>query len=363
MSILKVDLGQRSYPIHIGRGLLANVSELLMKNWQGTDMVVLSDDVVAPIYMQTVCDAVNKNLQVEQIVIPTGEAHKTLETFEQICTQLLEYQVGRDAMLVVLGGGVVGDIGGFVAASYQRGIAFAQIPTTLLAQVDSSVGGKTGINHALGKNMIGAFYQPRCVMIDLDTLGTLPPRHYIAGLAEVIKYGLIVDADFFAWLEDNVDKLLAQQDAALCHAIERSCTIKAQIVAADELEQSGERALLNLGHTFGHAIEANLGYGHWLHGEAVGCGLALAAQLSVSLGYLSQEDSERIVALLKRFSLPTAIPPDLDTRTLLDTMALDKKNKAGQRRYILLRAIGDAFQTEQVELGAVKEVINANVEK
>ena len=357
MNTLTVELGRRSYPIRIGRGLLADVGELLTRNWRGSRLVILSDDAVAPLYMKVMRNALEQTLEVDQIVIPAGETRKTLQTFEQICTQLLQYRIERDALLVALGGGVVGDIAGFVAACYRRGIAFAQIPTTLLAQVDSSVGGKTGVNHALGKNMIGAFYQPHCVIIDLNTLGTLPPRHYIAGLAEVIKYGLIADADFFAWLEDHVDALLAHDDAALGYAIERSCTIKAHIVAADELEQSGKRALLNLGHTFGHAIEASLGYGQWLHGEAVGCGIALAAQLSVNLSYLSKENLNRIVLLLNRFGLTTSIPNTLNTQMLLDTMALDKKNKAGRRYYILLRTIGDAFETDQVELEAVRAVL------
>ena len=309
MNTLTVELGRRRYPIYIGRGLLTNAGELLTRNWQGSHLVILSDEDIAPRYMQTVCDAIGSELKVDQIVIPAGESHKTLQTFEQICTQLLQYQAERDALLVALGGGVVGDIAGFVAASYLRGISFAQIPTTLLAQVDSSVGGKTAVNHALGKNMIGAFYQPRGVVIDLNTLGTLPLRHYVAGLAEIIKYGLIVDADFFAWLENNVDALLAYDDDVLCYAIKRSCAIKAEIVAADELEQTGKRTLLNLGHTFGHAIEASLGYGLWLHGEAVGCGLALAAQLSLNLSYLSKESCDRIVSLLNRFGLETSSRP------------------------------------------------------
>ena len=357
MNTLTVELGRRSYPIYIGRGLLANVGELLTGNWHGSHIVILSDEDIAPHYMQTVCDAIGAKLKVDKIVIPTGESYKTLQTFEQVCTRLLEYQTERDALLVALGGGVVGDIAGFVAASYLRGIAFAQIPTTLLAQVDSSVGGKTAVNHALGKNMIGAFYQPRCVITDLNTLATLPSRHFVAGLAEVIKYGLIIDADFFVWLENNVDALLTHDDNALCYAIERSCAIKAEIVAADEREQTGKRALLNLGHTFGHAIEACSGYGVCLHGEAVGCGLALAAQLSVNLGYLSEEGRDRIVSLLDRFGLATSKPTTLNSQTLLDAMALDKKNRAGRRHYILLRAIGDAFETDQIELQTVKDVL------
>ncbi len=357
MNILTVELGRRSYPIHIGRGLLASLDELLTPNWQGSHLVILSDEDVAPLYMQTVCDVIGAELKIDQIVIPAGESYKTLQTFEQVCTRLLECRTERDALLIALGGGVVGDIAGFVASSYLRGIAFAQIPTTLLAQVDSSVGGKTAVNHALGKNMIGAFYQPRCVVTDLNTLNTLPPRHYVAGLAEVVKYGLIADANFFNWLEDHVEALLAHDDETLCYAIERSCAIKAEIVAADELEQTGKRALLNLGHTFGHAIEATLGYGFWLHGEAVGCGLALAAQLSLNLGYISKESLDRIVSLLNRFGLATSKPTTLDPQALLDAMALDKKNKSGRRHYILLRAIGEAFETDQVETQAIKDVL------
>ncbi|MBC6413808.1 MAG: 3-dehydroquinate synthase [Chromatiales bacterium] len=358
MNTLKVELGQRSYPIHIGRGLLEQVDALLTTNWQGTHIVILSDDTVAPLYMQVVCDAIAPAHKVDKIIIPTGEMHKTLQTFEQVCSQLLHHRTERDALLVALGGGVVGDIAGFVAASYQRGIAFAQIPTTLLAQVDSSVGGKTGVNHALGKNMIGAFYQPCCVITDLQTLTTLPPRHYIAGLAEVVKYGLIMDVDFFTWLEDNVDALLSHDDGALSYAIEHSCALKAQIVAADEHEQSGKRTLLNLGHTFGHAIETTTGYGQWLHGEAVGCGLVLAAQLSASAGYLSEKSVYRIFSLLKRLGLPTSIPHTLNSQTLLDVMVLDKKNKSGRRHYILLRAIGDAFESDSVEYDVVKGVLD-----
>ena len=357
MNTLTVELGRRSYPIRIGRGLLAQIGELLTQNWQGSHLVILSDEEVAPLYLQTILSAIDTELKIDQIVIPAGESYKTLQTFEQICTQLLQYRTERDALLVALGGGVVGDITGFVAASYLRGIAFAQVPTTLLAQVDSSVGGKTAVNHVLGKNMIGAFYQPCCVVTDLNTLDTLPPRHYIAGLAEVIKYGLIADADFFTWLEDNEEALLAHDDDALCYAIERSCAIKAEIVAADELEQTGKRALLNLGHTFGHAIEATLGYGFWLHGEAVGCGLALAARLSLHLGYLSNKSVDRIVSLLNRFGLATSKPTTLDTQVLLNAMTFDKKNKSGRQHYILLRTIGDAFETDQVKIQAVKDVL------
>ena len=358
MNTLKVELGQYSYPIHIGEGLLAQGGELLTENWSGAHIVIVSDDTVAPLYMQTLCATLAPPLKVDQIVIPTGEAYKTLQTFESVCSQLLNYKADRNTLLVALGGGVVGDIAGFVASSYQRGIAFAQMPTTLLSQVDSSVGGKTGVNHALGKNMIGAFYQPCCVITDLSTLATLPARHYIAGLAEVIKYGLIMDAEFFTWLENNVDALLAHNNATLCCAIEHSCALKAQIVAADEREQSGQRALLNLGHTFGHAIEAGLGYGQWLHGEAVGCGLALAARVSARHSDLPEHSVRRIVSLLKQFGLPTSKPNTLDTQTMLDTMALDKKNKSGRRHYILLREIGDAFGSDSVDANVVKDILD-----
>lgn len=358
MKTLTVKSAQHHYPIYIGRGLLARAGELLRQNWSGQHQIIVTDDTVAPLYLEQVRRALEPEKLVDEIIIPAGEKHKTLETFEVICSQLLQKQVRRDAILVVLGGGVVGDIAGFAAASYQRGISFAQLPTTLLAQVDSAVGGKTAVNHTLGKNMIGAFYQPNCVITDLDTLNTLPSRHFIAGLAEVVKYGLILDIQFFEWLEENIDALLSQQEASLIHAIERSCAIKAEVVGTDEREQSGHRALLNLGHTFAHAIEANLGYGEWLHGEAVGCGLILAARLSAQLGLLNNDSVNRITALIKRLGLPTKKPPQLDAKTMLASMALDKKNVTRHRRYVLLRDIGDASIYDQIDTSAIEAILN-----
>ena len=358
MKILIAQSTQRDYPIYIGRGLLAEAGRLVQQNTTSRHLVIVTDETVAPLYLKPTRRALASIGEVGEIVIPAGEKHKTLETFELICTELLKQQVRRDALLVVLGGGVVGDVAGFAAATYQRGINFVQIPTTLLAQVDSSVGGKTAVNHALGKNMIGAFYQPHCVISDLDTLSTLPSRHFIAGLAEVVKYGLILDAEFFTWLEENAEALLAQQEAPLVYAVERSCTIKAEIVAADEHEQSGHRARLNLGHTFAHAIEANLGYGEWLHGEAVACGLILAARLSAELGMLDHDSVERITALISRLGLPTKKPKQLGTQAMMASMALDKKHSTGYQRYILLRTIGSAWAIDQVDASAVKAVLD-----
>ena len=285
---LRMDLGIRTYPIHIGKELLAR-SEVFRDCIGDNRICVITDEMVAPLYLERLCDTLDQGDRV-RIVLPAGERQKTLATFEDVCSRLLQAGAGRDTTLVALGGGVIGDITGFVAACYQRGVDFIQVPTTLLAQVDSSVGGKTGVNHALGKNMIGAFYQPRAVVIDLGVLSTLPARYFSAGLAEIIKYGMILDADFFNWIEANMDRLMSRDDDALTHAIFRSCQIKAQIVARDERESTGHRMLLNLGHTFGHAIESVMGYGEWLHGEAVACGLLLAAALSRTRGYLDEDD-------------------------------------------------------------------------
>ena len=281
MKTLTVDLGDRSYPIQIGQGLL-DEADLLTAHISGRQVMVVSNTTVAPLYLDRVLASLD-GLETATVILPDGEQYKTLDTLNTIFTALLEQRFNRGCTLVALGGGVVGDITGFAAASYQRGVAFLQVPTTLLAQVDSSVGGKTGVNHPLGKNMIGAFHQPGCVVIDTDTLDTLDDRQLAAGLAEVIKYGLIYDADFFAWLEENVSAIMARNKMALARAIERSCTIKAEIVAADERE-SGMRALLNLGHTFGHAIETGTGYGNWLHGEAVATGMLMAVDLSARHG-------------------------------------------------------------------------------
>jgi 3-dehydroquinate synthase len=308
MKTLYVELGDRRYPIYIGPGLLDR-PELLRPHIPGRQVLVVSNTTVAPLYLERTCAALT-GLRHEAVILPDGEQYKTLAVLDEVFTALLRHRFDRNCTIVALGGGVVGDMAGFAAACYQRGVHFIQIPTTLLAQVDSSVGGKTGVNHPLGKNMIGAFYQPRCVLADTDTIATLPDRELSAGLAEVIKYGLIRDLPFLEWLEAHLEALLAREAGALSEAIERSCRNKAEIVAADERE-AGERALLNLGHTFGHAIETGAGYGVWLHGEAVAAGMALAADLSARLGWLSGEQVGRILALLERAHLPLAPPPDL----------------------------------------------------
>lgn len=357
LKTVEIALGERAYPIHVGKDLAA-VSGVLKERIRTPRVVVVTDETVAPLYLQAVYAALPRK-PVMDVVLPAGEEHKTLATFELICTRLLEAGAGRNTTLVALGGGVVGDLTGFAAACYQRGVDFVQIPTTLLAQVDSSVGGKTGVNHALGKNMIGAFYQPRAVAIALDVLDTLPPRHFSAGVAEIIKYGMIFDVDFFGWLEDNVDSLMALDADALTHAISRSCEIKAQVVAKDERESSGYRMLLNLGHTFGHAIETAAGYGRWLHGEAVGCGLLLAAALSRDLGYVGNEEVGRVTSLLERAKLPGKMPPEIEVNDLLNLMARDKKNLDGEYRLVLLKGIGDAFVSGDVSREQVSKFLNA----
>ncbi|HEY8157285.1 MAG TPA: 3-dehydroquinate synthase [Methylobacter sp.] len=339
MKKLLVELGDRSYPIYIGSGLLSQ-SELFIKHIKSKQVVVVTNETIAPLYL----NAVVKNLQgyvVETVILPDGEQFKTLDFVTQIFDKLLACKFSRNATLIALGGGVIGDMAGFAAACYQRGISFLQIPTTLLAQVDSSVGGKTGVNHPLGKNMIGAFYQPQCVIADADVLDTLDDRQLSAGLAEVIKYGLIRDAEFFEWLENNVNALLARDKQALAYAIERSCVNKAEIVTEDETE-TGVRATLNLGHTFGHAIETGVGYGKYLHGEAVAIGTCQAADLSKRKGWLSEEDVARIITLFKKAKLPVLPPEQIDADRYLELMAVDKKNVDGQIRLILLEKIGKA---------------------
>ena len=337
---LEVSLAERSYPLYIGSGLLGNVA--LWKSMVATrQVVVVTNDVVGPLYLSAVRQALEvQGREVSEIVLPDGEAYKTIESFMQIMDGLMSRHIERKATLVALGGGVVGDMAGFAAACYQRGIPFVQVPTTLLSQVDSSVGGKTAINHPLGKNMIGAFYQPRAVLIDLDVLTTLPRREFSAGLAEIIKYGAALDRGFFDWLEGSIDALMARDVQALAFAVERSCAIKAQVVAADERE-AGLRALLNFGHTFGHAIEAGMGFGHWLHGEAVGCGMVMAADLSARLGQLGPDDHKRLVALIARAELPTQAPA-WPVSQYLASMAHDKKAEGGEIRYVLLQGLGQA---------------------
>jgi 3-dehydroquinate synthase len=340
MKTLNVGLRERAYPIHIGQGLLPRAGDLLDVR-AGSRAVIVTNAVVAAHHLPPLKAAFRaRGVQADVVLLPDGEAHKNAATLNDLLTRLLELRIERKSLLVALGGGVVGDIAGFAAAIYQRGIPFVQVPTTLLAQVDSSVGGKTGINHPLGKNMIGAFWQPRAVLIDTDCLATLPERELRAGVAEVIKYGAIRDADFFAWLEANVASLLAKDRAALAHAIHRSCEIKAEIVAADERE-TGERALLNFGHTFGHAIEAAQGYGAWLHGEAVAAGMVCAARLSQRVCGLSASQSQRVTDLVASAKLPTA-PPKIATDRWLDLMGRDKKVAEGSIRFVLLEALGRA---------------------
>ena len=356
MKTLYVELGDRRYPIYIGPGLLDR-PDLLRMHVPGRQVLVVSNTTVAPLYLDRVRAAL-AGLRHEAVILPDGEQYKTLETLDEIFTALLSHRLDRDCTLVALGGGVIGDMAGFAAACYQRGVHFVQIPTTLLAQVDSSVGGKTAVNHPLGKNMIGAFYQPRCVLADTDTLKTLPDRELSAGLAEVIKYGLIRDLPFLEWLEDHIEQLLARDAAALTEAIERSCRNKADIVAADERE-TGERALLNLGHTFGHAIETGMGYGEWLHGEAVAVGMNLATDLSARLGWLKGEQVERVRALLARARLPLNAPEGLTADDFLRLMAVDKKVKEGQLRLILLRALGHGVIAETVDPRLLRDTLEA----
>ena len=346
MKTLNVDLGERSYPIYIGSGLLGD-PQWLVPHLAGKRAMIVSNETVAPLYLEKVRAGLGDTPH-DVVVLPDGERYKTLEVMNRIFDELLEKRHDRGTTLIALGGGVIGDITGFAAASYQRGVAFIQIPTTLLAQVDSSVGGKTGVNHPLGKNMIGAFYQPRCVIADTDTLNTLDDRQLSAGIAEVVKYGLIRDLPFHDWLEGNMERLLIRDPEALSYAIERSCRNKAEVVAADELE-SGQRALLNLGHTFGHAIETGAGYGNWLHGEAVGTGMSMAADLSVRLGWMSEEARGRVDRLLAQARLPLVPPAELTVERFLDLMAVDKKVLDGKLRLVLMRGIGESLVTGEFD--------------
>lgn len=344
MKTLPLDLGERSYPIYIGSGLLGQ-TELLKKHVVGSRVAIVTNETVAPLYLSKVRSHLSMLKPVE-VILPDGEQYKTLEILNRIFDALLGARCDRRTTLIALGGGVIGDMAGFAAACYQRGVPFIQVPTTLLSQVDSSVGGKTGVNHPLGKNMIGAFYQPRAVIIDTDTLNTLPDRELSSGLAEVIKYGLIRDPEFFAWLETNLDKLLARDPEALAFAIHRSCRNKAEVVAADERE-SGVRATLNLGHTFGHAIETGMGYGEWLHGEAIAAGMTMAADLSRRLGWLTTAETTRIEKLMKRARLPVRAPGSLSSARFLELMAVDKKVLDGRLRLVLLKHLGEAVITDE----------------
>ena len=355
MQTLTVELGDRSYPIHIGQGLLGRV-DLIMPHLKRKQVAIVTNTTVAPLYLEELAEPLRaQGVSVLPIVLPDGEQYKNSDTLNTIYDVLLGNRCERSTTLIALGGGVVGDITGYAAATYLRGVPFIQIPTTLLSQVDSSVGGKTGINHPLGKNMIGAFYQPQLVLADTDTLNTLPDRELSAGIAEVIKYGLIRDPDFFSWLETNMPLLRARNPQALAYAIYRSCENKATVVAADEKE-SGERALLNLGHTFGHAIENGMGYGVWLHGEGVAAGTMLAADLSRRIGWLSRAEVERIERSFKAGGLPTAAPA-LGVDKYLDLMGLDKKVADGRIRLILLKAIGQAVMTGDYPQDLLKETL------
>ena len=342
---LSVELGVRSYPIYIGSGLLGQ-AELLRQHITGKQVMVVTNSTIVPLYLETVLEGLQglkiHGLQVDSLVLKDGEQHKHLASVSLIWDYLLEQRHNRTTTLIALGGGVIGDMTGYAAAAYQRGVNFIQIPTTLLSQVDSSVGGKTGVNHALGKNMIGAFHQPQCVIIDTQSLNTLPARELSAGLAEVIKYGIIAEPEFFAWLEENIHQLRQLEPQLLSQAIYQSCVSKASIVAADEREQ-GRRALLNFGHTFGHAIETEMGYGNWLHGEAVAAGMAMAADLSCRLGWLSTAQVRRIQSLLRASGLPLWGPQNMSVEAYLGHMQVDKKVTDGTIRLILLQQLGQAL--------------------
>lgn len=341
MLCVNVELQERRYPILIGNGLLQDERSYPVK--RGERVMIVTNPTVAQFYLDTVTFALKKRgCEVDHVLLPDGEKYKTLESLNLIFTALLQGNHGRDTTIMALGGGVIGDVAGFAAASYQRGVRLIQIPTTLLSQVDSSVGGKTAVNHELGKNMIGAFYQPSMVIIDTHTLDTLPKREVNAGLAEVIKYGAILDYEFFEWLEAHIDELVALNNESLQHCIARCCQIKADVVARDETEK-GDRALLNLGHTFGHAIETHLGYGNWLHGEAVSTGMMIAAALSEQLGDISVADVSRLEKLLARANLPTLSPDSMQLEDYLPHMMRDKKVLAGKLRLVLLKSLGQAY--------------------
>lgn len=357
MRTLNVELAERSYPIRIGAGLLVDPGQIV-PYLKTRRVAVITNDVVGPLYLGPfVAGLEARGLTVTRIVLPDGEAHKDWPTLNLIFDGLLANRCDRGTTLIALGGGVIGDMVGFAAATYQRGVPFIQVPTTLLSQVDSSVGGKTAINHPLGKNMIGAFYQPRLVLADTGALNTLPDRELKAGLAEVIKYGLIRDLPFLDWLEANLERLLARDPAALAEAVERSCRNKAEVVAADETEQ-GERATLNLGHTFGHAIETGLGYGEWLHGEAVAAGAVMAADLSRRLGWLDDADVERVVTIHRRAGLPVR-GASLGAERYLELMAHDKKVTDGTLRLVLLKSIGRAVVTAEATADQIRATIEA----
>lgn len=358
METITVALGERSYPVTIAAGLFDDPSSFWPLK-SGDQVMVLTNQTLAPLYLDNVCQRLTQaGMSVDQLVLPDGEQYKSLSTLEQVFSALLEKPHGRDTTLIALGGGVIGDLSGFAAASYQRGVRFIQAPTTLLSQVDSSVGGKTAVNHPLGKNMIGAFYQPASVVIDLNCLQTLPRRELASGMAEVIKYGVILDGDFFCWLEQNIDALMALDNTAMATCIRRCCEIKAEVVAADEREM-GLRALLNLGHTFGHAIETHMGYGNWLHGEAVAAGMMMAARTAERLGQYASSDTDRIGALLQRASLPVTGPKEMTPDSYLPHMLRDKKVLSGELRLILPCGAGPG--RAEVRAGVSHEIVLAAI--
>lgn len=356
MHELKVDLGDRSYPIFIGENLLADTS-ILRRYIKGSQAIVVTNETVAPLYLDALVEHLD-DITLSVVRLPDGEQYKTLTTLNSIFDQLIADGHNRTTTLIALGGGVVGDMTGFAASCYQRGVAFIQVPTTLLSQVDSSVGGKTAVNHPSGKNMIGAFYQPQCVLADTTVLNTLSAREYSAGLAEVVKYGLLADSDFFTWLEDNAEGLLARDSAALLYAIRRSCEIKAEIVAKDETEQ-GQRALLNLGHTFGHAIETCMNYQGVLHGEAVAIGMYMAADMSARLGNIAIDDVQRSARLLQALGLQVTPPGGLRLMAIKQAMQMDKKVLDRKLRLILMRSIGDAYVSADFDEEALKQTLSA----
>jgi 3-dehydroquinate synthase len=359
MQKLDVSLAERSYPIYIDRDLLGQ--DLIRRHVRGNQVMVITNETIAPLYLEALTNSLT-DLQCDTLILPDGEQHKTLATLERIFDALMANRHSRTTTLVALGGGVIGDMVGFAAACYQRGVDFIQVPTTLLAQVDSSVGGKTAVNHPRGKNMIGAFHQPRAVVIDTAVLDTLPEREFAAGMAEVIKYGLIRDPDFFQWLLDNQAALVARETAPVAEAILRSCRNKAEVVAADETEQ-GNRALLNLGHTFGHAMETFTGYRDWLHGEAVAAGMVMAARMSLELGWLNQADLDRVSDSLAAWKLPVTAPAGMARADFSDLMALDKKVQNGRLRLVLLNQIGDALVTGEYDTNALTRTLEAFCER
>jgi len=356
MKTLQVLLADRSYPIYIGENLLSQ-AELLSRYIKGNEVLVVTNTTIAPLYLQQVVDSLTA-FHCESVILPDGEEFKNIDILNHIFDKLLQEKFSRKVTLIALGGGVIGDMTGFAAACYQRGVPFIQIPTTLLAQVDSSVGGKTAVNHSLGKNMIGAFYQPQCVIADTLTLNTLDDRQLSSGLAEVIKYGLINDAEFFGWLENNISALRVRDQSALAEAIERSCQDKADLVAQDEREQ-GVRALLNLGHTFGHAIETGMGYGNFLHGEGVAVGIVMAADLSQRMGWIEQADIERIKDILTTAGLPISVPTGMSSEQFMSLMSVDKKVQDGQIRFVLLKNIGEAVISNNYSAKSLAETLKA----